>query len=157
MMNLTLWLKQGKITAINYLDTSILYDFYVRGPRTTKVRTFCNQNQQVIAISTWTETEFYGALSRRIRDGTIPLQAAETLAKKLKSHLTQGLYQRLAVEADYVSSAAALTRRFALTVKSPDALHLALVQHKGHTLVTSDKTMVTVAQQLSIPVTHIET
>mgnify|MGYP000096835245 CR=1 FL=1 len=119
------------------------------------MRTFCNQNQRDLAISTWTETEFYGALGRRSRDGTIPKSSAEVLAKKLKSHLARGLYQLLPTEAGHVSQAAVFTRRFSLEVKSPDALHLALVQHEGCELVTSDKAMAVVARALSMTVTHL--
>ena len=65
--------------------------------------------------------------------------SAETLAKKFKSHLASGLYQLLATDASHISSAALLTRRFSLAIKSPDAVHLSLVQQKTCDLVTSDK------------------
>jgi predicted nucleic acid-binding protein len=149
-------LKRGRITVINYLDTSILYDFYVKGLRSQKVKTFVTENQQLLAISNWGETEFYGVLGRRVREGVLPSNLAELSAKRYEQHREQGLFTLYTLNPSTVRTASSLTRRFKLGVKSADALHLGVVQHETLTLVTSDEALAKVAEELGLE-THLIT
>ncbi len=99
--------------------------------------------------------EFYGAPGQRVRDGHLPERLAERAAKRYDQHRTQRLYHFIIVNPDHYQRAAALTRRFILAVKAPDALHLAVVQREGLELITSDGGMASVARSLSLAVTLV--
>ncbi len=120
------------------------------GERTSQARGFINKHQKSLVISSWCEAEFYGALGRQVRGGLVPQQAANRLVAKFNQHLQQGLFHLLALDNSTVINATKLTRQFSLGIKAPDALHLATVQAEVLTLVTSDRTMARVAQQLSL-------
>lgn len=139
-----------------YLDTSVLYDFYVKGVRTKEVQRFVRERQHDLAISPWCEVEFCGALGRRVRDGRLPAALAERAAKRFEHHRSQGLYRRYGLEPHHLLLAAALTRRFNLGIKAPDALHLAVVQGEGCDLVTSDGGMAAAAGSLALTAILIE-
>ena len=141
-------LKLERIIAIKYLDTSVVFDFYVKSSRSKKVQAFINQHQHDLIISTWVETEFYGVLGRRVRDGGLPNTLAERAAKRFEEHQSKGLFQVYGLDGKCMKYAAALTRRFHLGIKSADALHLALVQLENLELITSDKDLSTSAQRL---------
>jgi predicted nucleic acid-binding protein len=115
-----------------------------------------NKEQKNLAISSWTEVEFYGVLGRRMRDGTIPANAASAFAYKYSKHLSQGLFKRFIVREVSMSQASAFVRRFTLGIKSADALHLGLVQVEGLTLVTSDEALASVAKELGLETYLIE-
>jgi predicted nucleic acid-binding protein len=155
-MTVMLWSKRVRSTAINYLDTSVLYEFYVRGSRTTEIRDFVKEQQKNLAISSWVEVEFYGVLGRRMRDGTIPANAASAFAYRYTEHVSRGLFKRFAVKEVSMNQASALVRRFTLGVKSADALHLGLVQAESLTLVTSDAALAAVATALGLETNLIE-
>ena len=140
-----------------YLDTSVLYDFYVRGSRSKQVQVFLNQHAGNLAISLWGETELFGALGRRVRDGILPPNLAERSAKRYQQHVQQGLYRVYALEQKHLRVASSLTRQFTLGVKAADALHLALIQAEGLELVTSDAGMARVAMDMGLTSTLIET
>jgi predicted nucleic acid-binding protein len=103
-----------------------------------------------LSISTWGETEFYGVLGRRARDGSLPLRLAERAAGRFENHKNQGLFKTFPVNTDCMKHAAMLTRRFSLGIKSADALHLALVQLEGLELITSDKSLAESARELAL-------
>jgi predicted nucleic acid-binding protein len=151
-----LWSKRVRSTVINYLDTSVLYEFYVRGSRTTKIREFIGEQQKNLAISSWVEVEFYGVLGRRMRDGTILANTASAFAYRYSEHLSRGLFKRLIVKEASMSQASAFVRRFTLGIKSSDALHLGLVQAEGLTLATSDEALANVAKELGLETYLIE-
>jgi uncharacterized protein len=145
------WLKPVRSTGIKYIDTSVLYDFYIKGTRTKKVQTFINHHQGELTISLWVKTEFYGALGRRVRDGALPSALAERAAQRFENHHLQGLYAICVVNSAAFEQAALLTRRFKLGIKSPDALHLAIAKLEGLELITSDQALANTAKQLQLP------
>jgi predicted nucleic acid-binding protein len=147
-------LKRGRSTVINYLDTSVLYDFYVKGLRSKKVQAFVTEYQRLLAISNWCETEFYGVLGRRVRAGVLPDNLAEHSAKRYQHHREQGLFTLYTLNPSSIREASSLTRRFKLGIKSADALHLGLVKSEMLTLVTSDEALASVAKELELE-THL--
>ncbi len=151
-----LFLKHVRSIVIKYLDTSVIYDFYVKGSRSKKVQIFINKYQSELGISLWVKTEFYGVLGRRVRDGGLPLHLAERAAKRFELHHQQGLYTLFAIDTKVFEQAAQYTRRFQLSIKSPDAIHLSVVQLEQLELVTSDQGLASFAKQLGISLTLIK-
>ncbi len=126
----------------------------MKGLRSKKVQNFVTTNQQALALSNWCETEFYGVLGRRVRDGGLPNNLAERSAQRYEQHRDGGLFKFYALDRISLNEAALLTRRFKLGIKSADALHLGLVKLRGLTLATSDVALATVAQDLELE-THL--
>jgi predicted nucleic acid-binding protein len=120
------------------------------------VQTFINKYQSELGISLWVKTEFYGVLGRRVRDGGLPLALAERAAKRFEQHHHQGLYSLFSIDARVFEQAAHYTRRFQLSIKSPDAIHLSVVQLEQLELITSDQGLASFAKQLNIPLTLIK-
>ena len=134
----------------------MLYDFYVKGPRTKKVQVFVNKHQNDLALSNWGEAEFFGVLGRRVRDGNLPTNLAERIASRYEQHRHGGLFKVYSLDAKSIAQTSSLLRRFKVSLKSADALHLGLVQLEGLEIVTSDTGLATVAKQLALAVTLIK-
>ncbi len=126
----------------------------MKGPRSKKVQNFVTAKQQALAVSNWCETEFYGVLGRRVRDGGLPTNLAERSAHRYEQHRDGRLFTFYALNQQSVNEAALLTRRFKLGIKSADALHLGLVKLRGLILVTSDVALASVAKDLELE-THL--
>lgn len=112
------------------------------------------EQQKKLFISSWVEVEFYGVLGRRMRDGTIPANAASAFAYKYSEHLSQGFFRKLSVKEVSMNQASAMVRRFTLGIKSADALHLGIVQAESLKLVTSDEALANIAVELGLE-THV--
>jgi predicted nucleic acid-binding protein len=114
------------------------------------VKTFVSENQQLLAISNWCETEFYGVLGRCVREGVLPGNLAERSAKRYEQHRDGGLFLRYTLSPATLREASVLTRRFKLGIKSADALHLGVVKNELLTLITSDSALASVAKELGL-------
>jgi predicted nucleic acid-binding protein len=120
------------------------------------VQVFINKYQSELGMSLWVKTKFHGVLGRRVRDGGLPLHLAERAAKRFEQHHHQGLYTLFSIDAKVFEQAAQYTRRFQLSIKSPDAIHLSVVQLEQLELVTSDQGLASFAKQLHISSTVIK-
>jgi uncharacterized protein len=122
-----------------YLDTSVLIGAMT--PETGTVRVLAwlaKQDSSLLNISHWTVTEFSSALSVKQRAGQITqTQRANALAEFAK--LAAETFIVNEVKSIHFIAAARFVDNNALTLRGPDALHLALVIDLGATLCTLDK------------------
>ncbi len=136
---------------MTYIDTSALCDFYVKGVRTRRVADFIRQHQGRVAISAWVDAEFYSALGRRVRGGELPERLANEAVARYRVHKLGQLFRVYAVEARHFKNAASKTAQFRLALKAPDALHVALAEEEGCSLLTADKGMADAARAFGVP------
>jgi uncharacterized protein len=134
-----------------YLDTSIIVPAYCVEPLSNRVDELLRQGTD-LAISDLTEVEFYSALSRKLRQRELTLDAVQQLANNFQADLDSGMFRRLRVETIHYQQARAWISRFDTVLRTLDALHLAIGHEFQITVVTGDIGLAQSAQALGVDV-----
>jgi len=131
-----------------YLDTSVLVSAFVEDDHSDAVAAFLADAPDVI-ISRWAEAEFSSALGVRCRARTLDdgqKREAETIFDGWQSGQT-----RLRVDDHDLILCRRLIREGG-QLRTPDALHLALVVRHGHALATLDQQLARAARSSGVMV-----
>ena len=135
-----------------YLDTSLLVAALTNEPRTAEMQEWlASQEPADMSISDWVITEFSGALSLKIRNGTLPPEhRAEALA--MFNSLVEESLSRLSVSSREFHTAARFADQHTTGLRSGDALHLAIAANHGAHLRTLDQGLAEAARALGASV-----
>jgi predicted nucleic acid-binding protein len=133
-----------------YLDTNGLIALLTADPLTARVTALLRQNTDPLIVSDFTATEFSAVVGRKTRIGAIIKQHALDALAALDQWLLRVL--RVELEAGDISRADAVLRRLDLPLMAPDAIHIAIAQRVGATLVTFDQRMASAARTLGLAV-----
>lgn len=132
-----------------YADTSVRLPLFVPDALSAKADALLSSGELI--VSDFTVAEFTSALSRKVRMRDISASAAGRLAANFDAWLA-GTPQRVTLRPEDVTTATAYLRRFHLTLRTPDALHVAVAHRLGTTLATLDARLAADAGRLGIPV-----
>ncbi len=137
-----------------YWDTSALVPYYLPEPLSDRVQALLRESEP--AISWLVELEFFSMLSRRVRTGELDRRHAERVKSLFLSHVEDGLYLLLPLKATHFRMARDWNGQFDLSLRAPDALHIAVVFKQGLPLITADKVLARSAEALGVEVTLLE-
>jgi predicted nucleic acid-binding protein len=105
--------------------------------------------QQDLIVSDFSAAEFSSVIARRVRTPALRADEARTAFSNFDTWCAR--YVRLVeLESLDIVDATALMRRLDLSIRTPDALHIAIVQRIGCRLLTFDRTMSRAARMLGI-------
>ncbi|WP_087002139.1 type II toxin-antitoxin system VapC family toxin [Rhizobium sullae] len=122
-----------------YVDTSVLITVFSPETQTTRVLEWLSRNRDAsISISDWTITEFSSAMSLKIRNSML-IQDDRNQALKVFKEFRESIFECLEVPRGCFIEAARLSDRHDTSLRSGDALHMAVAHHYGLTLLTRDK------------------
>jgi hypothetical protein len=135
-----------------YLDTSAIVDFVLPGVFSQRVDAFLAANSDGLTISDFAAAEFAAVIARRVRTGEI--QTDDEARAALADFDAWSGRATLRIEAAPVDigQADAYIRRLDLSLRAPDAIHLAIVRRLGASLVTFDRAMTTAARTLGLAI-----
>jgi predicted nucleic acid-binding protein len=120
-----------------YVDTSVLAAYYCPEPLSEQAQRGLAQEDE-LAISSLVELEFVSALARKVRTHEMRRRDAHRILAVFQSHLEQGIYARLGVDAAHFAKAREWLATLAVSLQTLDALHVALAAMKGCSLMTAD-------------------
>lgn len=140
---------------MHYIDTSVLVAYYFPEPLSERVESFLTTCSQP-AISRLTEVEICSALARRIRLGELAKIDADRLTAAFLLHIEESMYTLLSLTDDHYRLAREWMASWNTTLKTLDALHLALAASGGLTMVTADQQLARSAEALAVPVFFME-
>lgn len=133
-----------------YLDTNTIIGLLTTDPLTARANAVLRQGLGEVIVSDFAAAEFAGVVGRKMRAGIIgrtyaldALTALDRLSLRVS---------RISLEASDVPQAGALLRRLDLPLQTPDAIHIAIAQRLGATLVTFDRQMAAAARTLGLTV-----
>ncbi len=134
---------------MNYLDTSVLTGYYCREERSSAVQRVLSDIEDP-TISPLVEVEFYCAVARKVRSGTVDESTALRIFSEFQVHVAEPRFHVVPVQsADY-----ALAREWIAQLATPlrvlDALHLAAVFSGGLRLITADRELARSAEHFGI-------
>ncbi|HWB51715.1 MAG TPA: type II toxin-antitoxin system VapC family toxin [Stellaceae bacterium] len=133
-----------------YLDTNAIIGLLTADPLTARVSALLRQSAEPLIFSDFAAAEFSAVVGRKMRIGTITRRHALDALATLDQWSARVL--RIEIEAGDISRADSFLRRLDLPLLAPDAIHVAIVQRLGATLVTFDQRMASAARRLGLPV-----
>ena len=137
-----------------YWDTSALVPYYLPEPLSDRVQVLLRESEP--AISWLVELEFFSMLSRRVQTRELDCRHAERVKSLFLSHVEDGFYHRLPLEATHFRMARDWIGQLDLSLRAPDALHIAVASKQGLPLITADKVLARSAEALGVEVTLLE-
>ena len=137
-----------------YLDASILASTFSYDTLTARADVFFRGTGSIMVVSDFAAAEFASAMSRRARMGEITADEARTAFASFDAWMIRGP-ERVRLDPTDVAAADALMRRLELSLRTPDALHVAAVLRHGATLATFDARLASDARIVGIPVASV--
>ncbi|HLY45903.1 MAG TPA: type II toxin-antitoxin system VapC family toxin [Stellaceae bacterium] len=134
-----------------YLDTSVLAALLRPEPSSNRADSFIRRNPADLTVSDFTAAEFASAVARWVRTRELNETAARTALESFDLWLTRSA-QRVEVSPADIAAATTFLRRLDLPLRTPDAIHIAIAQRLGATLVTFDRRMAASAAALGTAV-----
>ncbi|MBL8551147.1 MAG: type II toxin-antitoxin system VapC family toxin [Hyphomonadaceae bacterium] len=134
-----------------YLDASVLVSLFIADANSKSALGKVRRVTEPLVVSDFGAAEFASAVSRRVR---MRLTAADVAHAALASFDAWMSANAEAVELapSDVAATARMLRRLELNLRTPDAVHLAIVRRIGAALLTLDKDMKAFARSAGVQV-----
>lgn len=132
-----------------YVDTTVLVAYYCPEPLSEKAEAFITAHTRP-AISNLSELELFSAISRKIREGGLDRADGSRIVAKFLSHLDDLFYTKLIIEPHHYRLARDWIGQFTTSLRSLDAIHLAVASSEGVTLITTDEGLAKSAASLAV-------
>lgn len=128
-----------------YFDTSVILSLYVEDVFTPKAEAFYDQHAPDATVSAWVDLEVKSALSFLVRTKRLTLDGSQTALAAYHEDRLRSVYKSVVLTLDHFAAGTeALNLGGAL--RAGDALHLSAAKVAELSLVTSDRTLYSVAQ-----------
>jgi uncharacterized protein len=132
-----------------YLDASVLVALFANDSLTDRADAYLRAHPDVLIVSDFAAAEFASAFARRVRMGLLTADEARRAFSTFDAW-TGRECEAVQVTAPDVAGAAAFLRRLDLTLRTPDAVHIAVAQRIGAELLTCDDKMAACARALGV-------
>jgi uncharacterized protein len=134
-----------------YLDASVLVVLLMVDALTARADAFFRRSTPVPIVNDFAAIEFASAVSRRVRSGDVSADEARRAFSAFDLWTARVALWEETVTAD-IRAAETFLRRLALTLRTADALNIAIAQRISAVLVTFDRKMAANARALGVPV-----
>ncbi len=138
-----------------YVDTSVLIAYYCPEPLSQEAEAFLTTNVQP-TISALTEIELFSAVSKKVRTKEMKRNDAGRVVARFLADIDNGYYSYLPVEATHYRLARDWVGMFSLSLRTLDALHLAISSSEGLEIITTDPDLFKSAKALSLKAIFLE-
>jgi predicted nucleic acid-binding protein len=132
-----------------YLDTSIIIPLLVQDAWSARADAWVLRALPDIVLSDYASAEFASALARRVRTKEISSAEARAAFVTLDEWAAR-VSERIEIRTADVRTAESFLRRLDLTLRAPDAIHIALAQRARAALATFDEKMAAAAGALRV-------
>lgn len=134
-----------------YLDASLLVALFTHDPLSLRADSYLRANAPLLIVSNFAAAEFSSALARRVRTREVTPDEARVAFSNFDAWTARSTQHAELVAAD-VSAAQAFLRRLDLTLRTPDALNIAIALRVSAELATFDEKMAASAIALGVTI-----
>jgi uncharacterized protein len=134
-----------------YLDANVIVALVMPEALSSRADEFLTANPDLYLISNLGEAEVISAVSRRVRTAELTPDAGRIVLASLDDWRGRSV-QSVEIHTGDIARAGAFLRRLDLPLLTPDAIHIAISQRLGATLVTFDRQMAASARALGADV-----
>lgn len=135
-----------------YLDASSFTTLILKNEGWAPLQDWTSR-QADLALSDFGWGEFISAMSLRFRRGLLTYAEAASLMTDARSFAER--WARIRVRSRDIAGGTELVAHFDLKLRLPDAIHIAVAQRLGATLVTGDHRQAAAAKILGLAVQHL--
>jgi uncharacterized protein len=136
---------------MEYFDTSVVAAYYCPEPNSPAAEKSILHSKKP-AISDLTALELASAVSRKIREKLISRDDGKRIIALFESHVTQGLFEKIALDQHHFELARAWITQFTTALRTLDALHLAVASRQKALFFTSDMLLAKAARHFGVKV-----
>lgn len=133
---------------IAYLDTSASANSIFADMGHQRIDRWIEERRPTMFYRDWMYGEFVAAVARRLRATGLDDATGEALIVAADRYLAG--WSKEAATTDDLASAIAFVRKFHIGLHLPDAIHVAVAQRLGATLITTDRQQFRAAKALGI-------
>jgi predicted nucleic acid-binding protein len=133
-----------------YLDTSALIAMVRPESLSDRADSFARQHPAELMVSNFAAAEFASAVARWVRTREISTNEGRNALDSFDGWVAR--LQWVEMSPTDLPAATMFLRRLDLPLRTPDAIHIAITQRVGATLVTFDRQMAACARALGTPV-----
>ena len=137
----------------NYLDASILVALFTDDALTERAEAYLGGSPEVV-VSDYCGAQFASAVARKVRTRAVPASKVAAVFAAF-DEWTERASGRATTEAGDVSVAVTYLRRLDTTLRTHDAIHIAIAQRVGAALATFDERMAASARALGVEVAPV--
>ena len=134
-----------------YLDASVVVPMFVADAFSERTDTFLRGSGTEIVVSDFAAAEFASAINRQVRMHRLTVAEGREALANFDTWTAQNAGGVGIVAAD-IALASAFLRRLDFNLRTPDAIHIAMVQRLGAELATFDERMAECALALGAKV-----
>jgi predicted nucleic acid-binding protein len=134
-----------------YADASLLVALFSPDPFEARAQQFVEQGRPTLLVSDFAAAEFASALGIRVRTRNITRQGAQAAFSSFDAW-ARFRRARLETTTSDVAAAEGFLRRLELTLRTADALNIAIARRHGAALATFDVRMAEAARALGLEV-----
>ena len=134
-----------------YLDASVIVALLTNDIFTSRADTYIRSHPDVLIVSDFAGSEFASVIARRVRTREVAEHVARLAFAEFDTWTARNTERAETTTADVMTATQAL-RRLDLTLRTADALNLAIAQRIDATVMTFDEKMTVAAKALRIPV-----
>jgi predicted nucleic acid-binding protein len=134
-----------------YLDASVIVALLTTDILTSRAVSYFRTHTPILIVSDFAAAEFASVIARRVRIREVTKPVARIAFAQLDAWMIRNTERAETTTADVMVAALAL-RRLDLTLRTADALNIAITQRIGATLMTFDEKMAASAKALGVAV-----
>lgn len=132
-----------------YLDASVLVALFTEDALSAEADAVLSASRVTSTVSDFAAAEFASAVARKFRSGEVAEYGARRAFANFDEWLAAGP-QTVDVGSDDLRTAATFMRRLDLSLRTPDAIHVALAMRLGLPLATFDRRLAADAARLGV-------
>ena len=133
-----------------YLDASVLVALFLPDPQTAKAVAAVGKLSDAVLVSDMAALEFASTVARKVRGGELAAKDGAIVLSTFDSWI--GVAMRLSTEGADIVAADGIVRQFDVNLHGADAVHVAMAQRVGASLLTLDGKMKANARKLGVAV-----
>lgn len=134
-----------------YLDASVLVSLFAPDTLSARADALLRSSSEAVIVSDFAMVEFASSISRRVRMGETSRAEAGMIFDALDDWCVR-IVQRAETEAADMRAASGLLRRLDLSLRTGDALNIAIARRLDAALATFDNKMADCARKLGLRV-----
>jgi len=138
-----------------YVDTSILDAYYCPEPVSTRAERFLGGVDEPV-ISILTEVELFSLVAKKRRRKDFGEVSARKILMEFQSHLEEGYYRKTVLGTDHWYLAREMIAEFKTSLRTLDALHLAVASREGLPMVTADSVLAASGRRYGVEIRLIK-
>ena len=137
-----------------YPDASYLLSLFTIDAHTARAKAFLHAQKPLLSISDFAAAEFASVIARCVRMQLLTKDDARSALTTFDAWSAR-FAKRVQLASADIAAADSYLRRLDLTLRTPDAIHIAAAQRLGAALLTFDKKMASAANRLGTAIASV--